>query len=85
MSIELARVIRPGDGIVVLLQVSPPNERGDYSVGLAAEYLVPALESCRAIVAEVNERIPWIHGERVLREEDFALKLPSSRAPGSWW
>ena len=27
---------------VVLLQVSPPNERGDYSLGLAAEYLVPA-------------------------------------------
>ena len=66
---------------VVLVQVSPTNESGEYSLGLAAEYLVPALESCRAIVAEVNERIPWIHGERVLRDGDLALKLPSSRAP----
>ena len=66
---------------VVLLQVSPPNEHGEYSLGLAAEYLVPALESCRAIVAEVNDRIPWIHGERVLRDGDFALQLPSSRTP----
>ena len=66
---------------VVLVQVSPPNERGEYSLGLAAEYLVPALESCRAIVAEVNERIPWTHSERLLRESDFALAVKSSRAP----
>ena len=33
---------------VVMLQVSPPNARGEYSLGLAAEYLIPALESCRA-------------------------------------
>jgi acetyl-CoA hydrolase len=66
---------------VVLVQVSPPNERGEYSLGLAAEYLVPALETCRAIVAEVNERIPWTHSERLLRESDLALAVPSSRAP----
>ena len=66
---------------VVLLQVSPPNERGEYSLGLAAEYLVPALEASRAIVAEVNERIPWTHSERLLREGDFALLVQSSRTP----
>ena len=66
---------------VVLLQVSPPNERGEHSLGLAAEYLVPALEKCRAIVAEVNERIPWTHSERLLRAGDLALAVPSSRPP----
>jgi len=66
---------------VVLIQVSPPNAKGEYSLGLAAEYLVPALEVCRAIVAEVNDRIPWTYTERLLRESDFALAVRSSRAP----
>ncbi len=66
---------------VVFLQVSPPNANGEYSLGLAAEYLIPALETCRAIVAEVNERVPWTHTDRVLREQDFALGVRSSREP----
>jgi acetyl-CoA hydrolase len=66
---------------VVFVQVSPPNEKDEYSLGIAAEYLVPALESCRAIVAEVNERVPWTHTDRVLRESDFALAVRSNREP----
>ena len=66
---------------VVLVQVSPPNERGEHSLGLVAEYLVPALESCRAVVAEVNERIPWTHTERLLLAKDIALSIGTSRPP----
>jgi acyl-CoA hydrolase len=66
---------------VVLLQVSPPNARGEYSMGLAADYLVPALENARAVIAEINDRVPWTHSEKLLRESDFALAIRSSRAP----
>lgn len=66
---------------VVLLQVSPPNARGEYSLGLAAEYLVPALETARAVVIEVNEHVPWTHTARVLGEQDYALAVRSARAP----
>ena len=66
---------------VVLLQVSPPNAHGEYSLGLAADYLVPALQTCRAIVAEVNDQVPWTHSERLLKKVDFALLVESSRAP----
>ena len=68
---------------VLMLQVSPPNARGEYSLGLAADYLVPALDSCRAIVAEVNDQVPWTHTERLLRKEDFDLMVESSRAPAN--
>ncbi|HEX6530055.1 MAG TPA: acetyl-CoA hydrolase, partial [Burkholderiales bacterium] len=44
---------------VLLLQVSPPNARGEYSLGLAADYLIPALDTCRAVIAEVNAQVPW--------------------------
>jgi acyl-CoA hydrolase len=73
-----ARAI-PAD--VVLVQVSPPNARGDYSLGLAAEYLVPAIEAARAVIGEVNEQVPWTHTEKLLKREDFALLAQSSRPP----
>jgi acetyl-CoA hydrolase len=48
---------------VVLLQVSPPNGRGEYSLALGVEYLAPALRSARVVVGEVNERVPWTQTE----------------------
>jgi acyl-CoA hydrolase len=66
---------------VVLLQVSSPNARGEYSLGLAVEYLAPALEACRAVVAEVNDQVPWTHTEPLLRKDDFDLIVESSRPP----
>ena len=82
---RLAPLIRqrkiPGD--VVLVQVSPPNARGEHSMGLAVDYLLPAIESARAVIAEVNERIPWTHTEKLFRKEDFALLVESSRDPAA--
>lgn len=80
---QLGSLIRrkaiPSD--VVLVQVSPPNDRGEYSLGISAEYLVPALASARAIVGEVNRQVPWTHSERLLKKADFALLVESDRAP----
>lgn len=66
---------------VVLVQVSPANERGEHSLGIAAEYLVPAMACCRAIVAEINDQVPWTYSERVLRKSDLALAVHTSRPP----
>ncbi len=66
---------------VVLLQVSPPNARGEYSLGLGVEYLAPALESARAVVAEVNDRVPWTFTHPLLKRADFDLLIETSRPP----
>ena len=80
---RLAALIRSGQirADAVFVQVSPPNARGEYSLGLAADYLIPALEACRAIVAEVNDQVPWTHSERLLRRDEFDLCIESSRPP----
>lgn len=80
---QLGALIREGKirADVVMVQVSPPNARGEYSLGLAADYLVPAIDACRAIVAEVNDQVPWTHTERLLTREDFDLLVESSRPP----
>jgi acyl-CoA hydrolase len=66
---------------VVMLQVSPPNARGEYSLGLGVEYLAPALEVARAVIAEVNERVPWTYTEPLLKGSNFALTVKTSRTP----
>jgi acetyl-CoA hydrolase len=80
---QLGRLIRERQirSDVVMVQVSPPNRRGEYSLGLAVEYLAPAIECARAVVAEVNDRVPWTHTEPLLRREDFALLVETSRPP----
>jgi len=78
---QLGRLLRSGKIAcdVVLLQVSRPNSRGEYSLGLGVEYLAAALQACRAVVAEVNEQVPWTHTEPLLRKDDFDLIVESSR------
>jgi len=66
---------------VLLLQVSPANARGEHSLGLAAEYLVPAIDVARVVLAEINDQVPWVHTDRILRAEDFTLAVRTSRAP----
>ena len=68
---------------VLMLQLSPPNARGEHSLGLAAEYLVPALEAARVVIGEINERVPWTYTERLLRADDLDVAVRSSRDPAA--
>jgi len=36
-----------------------------------------------AVIAEVNDRVPWTHTEKLFRKEDFALLVESSREPAA--
>jgi acetyl-CoA hydrolase len=66
---------------VLLLQLAPANERGEYSLSIAHEYLIPALEAARVVIAEVNERAPWTYGERPVLEGDLDYIVRTERAP----
>lgn len=76
---------------VVLLQVSPPDSKGRYSLGMAQEYLPAALTKARVVIAEVHADVPWTYGGIYLRAEDFDLLVPGGlsllnmerSAPGS--
>lgn len=66
---------------VLLLQLSPPDEQGRLSLSLAHEYLLPALDSTRVVIAEVNRQAPWVQGERYLTLDDLDAVLYSDRPP----
>ena len=43
---------------VVLVQLSTRGPDGGYSLGLASDYLIPAMQRARVVIAEVNEHVP---------------------------
>lgn len=66
---------------VLLLQLAPADGNGRYSLSLAHEYLLPALDSARVVIAEVNQQAPRTYGERTLGADDIDFILHSDRAP----
>ncbi|WP_322029278.1 acetyl-CoA hydrolase/transferase family protein [Paraburkholderia sp. J76] len=62
---------------VVMLQVSPPDEHGRYSLGLAREYLTEAVKHARTIIAEVHPDVPWTYGGPWLQAADIDLLVAS--------
>ena len=65
----------------VLLQVPPPDAQGRYSLGLANDLLVAALEGARVVIAEVNPSVPWTYGARTLVASDFDLLVAARHEP----
>lgn len=47
---------------VGLLQVSRPNQRGEVSLGVVADYLPDAISATRVLIAEVNSAMPFTDG-----------------------
>jgi acyl-CoA hydrolase len=66
---------------VVLVQVSPPNERGEYSLGLISDYIRTAVDKARVVIAEVNDQVPQTYCQSPLRDSDIDVFVHVSRDP----
>lgn len=62
---ELPQLIRRGltPADVVFAMASPMDENGYFSLGLATDYTMAAIERARAVVLEVNPAVPFAHGD----------------------
>jgi acyl-CoA hydrolase len=58
---------------VVLMQVSAPNADGFHSLGVMADYLQPAVERARVVLAEVNERVPFTFGDTLIAGDRLSV------------
>jgi acyl-CoA hydrolase len=78
---QLPRLIECGElaADVVLIQLSPPNAAGEYSFGIANDYLTDALRRARVVIAEINDQVPWTYGSEVLAELRIDYVVRTSR------
>jgi acyl-CoA hydrolase len=71
---------------VAFVQVSPADANGDHSFGLISDHVRAAVAKARVVVAEVNEQVPFTHGELLSAAEiDVAVhvsRLPVEVPPG---
>lgn len=72
---------------VVFVQVTPPNEAGYCSFGVAVDVIRQAMEKATLIVGEINSQIPVTFGDTFVPLSDFDLVIRSTEAPiyfGRW-
>ncbi|MDB5724073.1 MAG: acetyl-CoA hydrolase/transferase family protein, partial [Novosphingobium sp.] len=48
---------------VAMIQVSPADADGNHSCGLISDYVRAAVAKARIVIAEVNDQVPFTHGE----------------------
>jgi acyl-CoA hydrolase len=73
-----------GAGIIgcdaAFVQVSPADANGNHSFGLISDYVQAAVAKARVVIAEVNEQVPFTHGE-LLPAAKIDYAVPVSRRP----
>ncbi|MFZ4687919.1 MAG: acetyl-CoA hydrolase/transferase family protein [Polymorphobacter sp.] len=65
---------------VALIQVSPADADGNHSLGLIGDYVRAAVAHARVVIAEINDQVPFTHGE-TLPGAQITHAIPVSRPP----
>jgi acyl-CoA hydrolase/GNAT superfamily N-acetyltransferase len=66
---------------VVFVQITPPNEAGYCSLGVAVDVIRQAMEKASLIVGEINTQIPVTLGDTFVPISDFDLIIRSTEPP----
>lgn len=66
---------------VAFVQVSPANSEGNHSYGLVNDFVQEAVANARVVVAEVNDRVPFTHSDRMLSRDHIDVAVHVSRPP----
>lgn len=51
---------------VVLLQVTGPDDTGNYNAGIGIEALHEMIAGARLVIAQLNPELPWTHGDTLI-------------------
>ena len=66
---------------VVLVNLSEPDENGQYSFGTAHDYAPAAMRHARVVIAEVNDQLPWTFCEPPVEAGRIDLFVRTARRP----
>ncbi len=66
---------------VAFIQITPPNEAGYCSLGMAVDIAREAMEQASVVVGEINSQIPFTFGDTIVPLTDFDLLVKSTEPP----
>lgn len=75
---EIPRLLRSGRLPLdaALIEVSPPNSKGQHSLGVSVDILKAAVEAADYVVAQVNPRMPWTCGDSLIETKGIDAFVP---------
>ena len=66
---------------IVMLQVSGPDDAGQYNAGLGIEHLHDAIGRARLVIAQVNPELPWTYGDTAVEPGVIDILVPAASPP----
>jgi len=62
---------------VAFIQVSPPDKHGYCSLGVSVDVTLPAIQTAKKVIAQINPRVPRTHGDGIIhiKNIDFAVEV----------
>ncbi len=66
---------------VAFIQITPPDEEGHCSLGVAVDIAREAMEQATLVVGEINTQIPYTFGDTIVSISDFDLLIKSTEPP----
>ncbi len=59
------------------IQVSPPDKHGYCSLGVSVDITIPALETAKIVIAQINPQVPRTHGDGIIHisQIDYAVEV----------
>lgn len=65
---------------VAFIQVSPPDKHGYCSLGASVDITLPAIQTAKKVIAQINPKVPRTHGDGIIHSSqiDAAIEVDES-------
>ncbi|CAA0141561.1 acetyl-CoA hydrolase/transferase family protein [Tenacibaculum maritimum] len=62
---------------VAFIQVSPPDKHGYCSLGVSVDITLPAIQTAKKVIAQINPNVPRTHGDGIIHisKIDYAVEV----------
>lgn len=68
---------------VAFIQVSPPDKHGYCSLGVSVDITLPAIQTAKTVIAQINPKVPRTHGDGIIHISsiDYAVEVEAEIHP----
>lgn len=68
---------------VAFIQVSPPDKHGYCSLGTSVDITLPAIQTAKTVIAQINPKVPRTHGDGIIHisQINYAIEVDNPIYP----